>query len=367
MKNVKTQFPLITDDVFRSCVENCSEAIMLTDSVGKLIYVNGAWQDIYGYSSAEVVGNTPRLLRSRHQDQAFYDAMWDEIRNPHKGRWSGELINKTKCGKEVPVHLTITAYTDEGGQIAGYMGIALNLTEKKQMLAQILHQDRLASVGMLASGLAHEVGTPLGVIRGRAEYIAMTSTDDTVKKGLTIITEQIDRISKLIYSLLNVARYERSEAVRSVRLEGVIQEVAALLSQKLRYANAELSINIAPLIVVMAEADRLQQVVLNLAVNAVHAIESAVSAGRNGPHKLTIESHDLGNEVELAIVDTGCGISEENMKHLFKPFFTTKDIGVGTGLGLAIAYQIVLSWNGEIKVESTEGVGTTFRLIFKKP
>jgi PAS domain S-box-containing protein len=339
---------------------------MLTDTQGKLVYVNPAWTRTYGYTAEEAIGDSPRLLRSRHQDEEFYRAMWAEITNPGIRRWSGELINRNKDGREIPVHLTITPYCGDGGEILGYMGIAINLTEKKQLLAQIMHQDRLASVGMLASGLAHEIGTPLGVIRGRAEYIAMMSDDSAVKSGLDIIISQIDRISKLIYSLLNVARHERSESVHAVTIEHEIQPIVALISQKLKHIGAELVIDVPKDALVYAEADRLQQVLLNLAVNAVHAMETAFKAGRKYGHRLSIVAHDQGDRWEVTLSDTGCGISAENMKHLFKPFFTTKDVGTGTGLGLAITYQIVHSWGGVIDVTSEADQGTEFKVSLRK-
>jgi signal transduction histidine kinase len=101
-------------------------------------------------------------------------------------------------------------------------------------------------------------------------------------------------------------------------------------------------------------------------VNSVHAIESALSLGRTGPHLIRISTQDVEDRCILSIEDTGCGISEKNMKNLFKPFFTTKEIGLGTGLGLATSYRIVESWGGKVQVESQEGIGTIFKISFPK-
>jgi PAS domain S-box-containing protein len=160
------------EQIFYQCVEDCFEPIMVTDKKGILRYVNPAWALTYGFDRDEVIGKNPRVLRSHLQDDAFYKAMWAQILDPSIGFWRGEVTNKAKDGRLVPVLLTITPYRKADGEIVGYMGIAVDLTDHKRLETQVLRQDRLASIGMLASGLAHEIGNPLGVIRGRAELLA---------------------------------------------------------------------------------------------------------------------------------------------------------------------------------------------------
>ena len=351
--------------VFLSCVEHCEEAIMLTDTHGALFYVNPAWERIYGYTKEDVVGQTPRMLRSVHQNDAFNHSMWDEILAT--GSWKGELINRAKDGREVPIILTITPFKDSAGNIRGYMGIAVDLSEKKRMESQIIHQDRMASIGLLASGLAHEIGTPLSVVRGRAEYLQMLAGDDALKSGLNIIIEQIDRISKLIYSLLNIARAERTEAMAPIPIATALNPALTLLNQKLERNSIAVEILLPGDVTVMAEQDRLQQVLLNLIVNAIHAMEAPADQRKDTAHRLCIEARPDGDWWDIRISDTGCGISSANMKKLFQPFFTTKEVGVGTGLGLAITYQIIHSWGGSIYCESKEGTGTTFTIRLRNP
>ena len=354
-------------NIFYRCVEDSNEAIMITDDKGLLIYVNKAWQAIYGFTAQEALGNTPRMLRSKYQDPEFYKQMWAIILDPKKGYWKGYLTNHAKSGKEVPVLLTITPYRDASGQIKGYMGIALDMTEKKEMEAQIIRQDRLVSVGMLASGLAHEIGTPLGVIRGRAEYLSYLAGDnEKLKSGLEVIVTQIDRISKLIYSLLNLARIEKSETSHPISVIETIRQVVILTEQKLRDKNITCEIDVPENLRVVAEQDRLLQVELNLVINAIHAIEERSIKEPQCKKILRISCLDLGDKCEIHFTDSGVGISRDNLKNLFKPFFTTKDIGVGTGLGLPISLQLVQSWNGDITVESREGEGSTFKVILHK-
>ncbi len=355
---------LDNSNVFYRCVEDSNEAIMLTDTKGILVYVNKAWQKIYGYSYKEAIGQTPRLLRSPdNQDQNFYKGIWESILDPKKTFWKGELINQSKDGEEIPILLTITPFRNNEGAIEGYMGIALDMREKKLMEAQIIQQDRLASIGLLASGLAHEIGTPLSVIRGRAEYLEILAGDSKkLKDGLQIIITQIDRISKLIYALLHMARADKTETARAVLLKEAISEVIQLTEQKLTRISTKFIYSCPDDVCIIADKDRLIQVFLNLVMNSIHAIESAQKNGKAGPHIVEIGAKLDKKIWIISIRDTGCGISNANMGHLFKPFFTTKEVGTGTGLGLAITHQIIQSWSGQISVESKENEGTVFTI-----
>ncbi len=350
-------------NVFFRCVEDCNEAIMISRKDGTLVYVNPAWQRIYGFRFEEALGKTPRLLHSGHQSDEYYREMWNSIRDPEIGSWKGEIINRAKDGTLVPVLLTITQFKNPSGEIIGYMGIALDQSHKRELEAKIVHQDRLASIGMLASGLAHEVGTPLGVIRGRAEFLAMKANDPSFKKNLEVIVGQIDRISKLIRSLLRVGRSFSDVRIEAIPLQGVVEEVLALVGQNLRADSVEIETDIPEDLKVLADHGRMEQVLLNLIINAIHAIRQAIQDGRKDHHVVRIAASVRKTKVALCVTDSGCGIPQENMKKLFKPFFTTKQVGEGTGLGLAIVAQIIREINGEISVRSSVGVGTTFEVI----
>ena len=252
---------------------------MITDRKGELRYVNTAWSSIYGYSSREAIGETPRLLRSEDHSVEFYASMWSTILNSKLGYWKGEVVNKAKDGHLVPVLLTITPYRDFSGEPLGYMGIAVDLTEQKKMEHQLLRQDRLVSIGLLAGGLAHEIGNPLGVIQGRAELLLKDVVGNiAAEKNVAIIVSQIDRISNLIQSLLRVSRVPDVILLRDVKLQPVIDEVELLMSEPMRRFDIELRQRIA-VENVFAEPTFLQQLFLNLIINAVHAIEEQKSIG----------------------------------------------------------------------------------------
>lgn len=244
---------------------------------------------------------------------------------------------------------------------------AQNMQELKDSKAQILQQDRLASLGLLASSLAHEIGTPLGIIRSRAELVEKkAATNESVKQDMGTVITQIDRITKLVNSLLNLAREKKSDLAGAVDLNHVVQDILNLIRHELDRKGIQLDVLIPSGVFVMAEAGPLAQVLLNLLVNSVHAIEEAKKNERPDRHQIILHVTQLSDAVEILIQDTGCGIPEKNISQLFKPFFTTKDIGQGTGLGLATSYKIVQSWNGSITAESRDGLGAIFRIKLLK-
>jgi len=232
---------------------------------------------------------------------------------------------------------------------------------RTHMREQAVSHDRMASIGLLASSLAHEIGTPLGVIRGRAEYLAMqVGENEAVKKNVNVILSQIDRVSHLIRSLLNLARGDHSEQIGTVSVNRAVSDVLDLVAHELRKGNIEVinSIGNENEVQVIGQLQKLHQVLLNVIINSIHAIQAAKVDGRNDGHLIRIDAQDLGARWLISVEDTGCGIPADNLSNMFRPFFTTKQ-DVGTGLGLATSLWIVQSWGGSMKIESQEGKGTT--------
>lgn len=359
----------LVNQVFLRCVEDCFEPIMLTDRKGKLTYVNPAWVLTYGYTKQEAIGETPRLLRSSQQSDGFYRSMWQTILDPKIGFWKGEVTNRAKDGHLVPVLLTITPHRESNGEIVGYMGIAVDLSEQKTMAQQILQQDRLASVGMLAGGLAHEIGNPLGVIRGRAELVmSQVKGNADAEKNLKIVLGQIDRISGLIQSLLRVSREPEEILLRKTGLLPVVQEVLVLTSEECRKAGIQVRNRISDE-QIYADPSHLQQLLLNILINSIHAIDEQKSKDPDSKaqHFIEVSSRKLSHDsCELSVRDSGCGISDENMAKLFRPFFTTKGAGKGTGLGLAVVSKLVQEMGGKVSVRSEgPGKGAQFNFEFR--
>lgn len=365
----------ISQDIFRRCVEDSNDAIMITDTSGVLHFVNRSWCALYGYEVEEALGQTPRLLQSGTQDSNFYGMMWAQIRDPHVGYWKGELVNRCRDGHLVPVLLTITPYKGADGRIEGYMGLAVDLTAQKEMEKNILHQDRLATLGTLATGLAHEIGNPLGVARGRAEFLQMNySGEERLHKGLEVVIAQIDRISAIIQTMLRLGRAETPDEMDPLDLSSLFNDVRSLFEEKLRLRGIALVTHCKPRqLLVRTHVHALQQVIVNLVLNALQAIDARIEAGEASLAPMSIELRaerhpTQSGRVTVKVSDTGGGIAQELREKVFEPFFTTK-VGTGTGLGLAIVDRLMHTLGGTVRItdhfvaHGSERVqGTTFTL-----
>lgn len=364
-------------DHLKSAIDEAA-IVAITDAMGVITYVNKQFCQISQYSSDELIGGTHQIINSRNHTKEFFADMWRTISS---GRvWEGELCNRAKDGSFYWVNTTIVPFMDEQGRPEKYVAVRYDITERKlaeekliiyakelkESQAQVLQQDRLASLGLLASSLAHEIGTPLGIIRSRAEMASKKPGNETIKQDMDTVISQIDRIAKLVHSLLNLARERRSDFGGSVNLSEVIKDILNLVQHELARKGISLLGVGVPDTFVRAEAGPLGQVLLNLLVNSVHAIEEAIKSGRKINHTITISVDRLEDSVEISLRDTGAGISPKNLLNLFKPFFTTKDIGQGTGLGLATSYKLVQSWSGSISADSVEGEGSVFKIKLLK-
>lgn len=227
----------------------------------------------------------------------------------------------------------------------------------RQRVDEVLRRtERLAEFGTVASGLAHEIGTPMNVILGRAESLAEKTSEPATKKSLHIIIAQVERITKLMHQLLSFARHSSIEN-RAIDFARVIHDTLDIVQTRVSEQRVNVESYIQEAIPqVRADRDQMTQVVLNLVLNAIHAMLN----GGTLRVKLDVE----GPYVRLAIADTGGGIPPEQLTQIFEPFFTTKPPGEGTGLGLSIVKRIVEDHEGSIAVKSTLGEGTVFTIMF---
>ncbi len=237
---------------------------------------------------------------------------------------------------------------------------------KLDLERQLQHSEKLAAVGRLAAGLAHEVGTPLNVVSGRAEYLLLELPQgDPKAKSLQIIVEQIERIKRIIERLLGYARLHKPQMI-PVHLPEVLKNVLALLDHEIRKQGITVGVGLPDLLPPVAgDPHLLQQVFLNLFLNAVDAMPEGGRLAVNAVHHSVFpvnrgdQRKDRGF-IEISVSDTGVGIPPEHLPRIFDPFFTTKKPGEGTGLGLSVVYGIVRDHGGKIEVKSEVGVGTTF-------
>jgi two-component system, NtrC family, sensor kinase len=233
--------------------------------------------------------------------------------------------------------------------------------------ARLRRAEHMASIGRLAAGLAHEIGTPLGVIKGRAESLLhRTPVEDTSRRSLQIIAGQIDRIARILRATLDFARSSATLA-SPVDVGDIVKNVVDLLDDRFRARQIGVQVQVSRgLAVVDGNADRLSQVFLNLAVNAVDAMPSGGTLRINVQTVAATADADANERarVRVTMADTGIGISPENLDRILEPFFTTKDVGEGSGLGLSISYGIIQEHGGWLEVESTVGRGSTFVVNF---
>lgn len=238
--------------------------------------------------------------------------------------------------------------------------------EKIEALEKLRHTERLATLGRLSAGMAHELGTPLNVISGRAKLITSAElTGEEINRSATIIGEQAERMTGIMRQLLSFAR--RGEVKKQlVELTACLQGIVPLLEPTARKHNVHLSVQEpASEVPVSADPGQLQQVLLNLTLNGIQAmpdgglltLNALLAENPNPPENLLSTA---GSWACLQVCDQGTGISEEDQAHIFDPFFTTKEVGQGTGLGLSIAYGIIEEHGGWIEVESRPGEGSCF-------
>ncbi|EMI19063.1 integral membrane sensor signal transduction histidine kinase [Rhodopirellula maiorica SM1] len=268
-----------------------------------------------------------------------------------------EQVNRIGEGKlDQPPALTCH---DELGRLAAAISqMSHRLSAQRDT---IRHTDRLGTIGTLAAGVAHELGTPLNVVSGRAGLIASgkLSADEVASSAKTIKSES-ERMTAIIRQLLDFARQTPSPHGQ-IELGEIVARTCDLMRPLVSKSEAELVFDSATLpMEIDGDAAQVQQVLTNLISNAIAAMPNG------GTVTVSLGSDEESDRVWVDVRDTGVGIQAENLNQVFEPFYTTKDVGEGTGLGLSIAYGIVREHGGDITVDSKQGQGTTFRVSFPR-
>ncbi len=303
------------------------------------------------------------LLIVRQHITRPINALIKRIREIGEGRWEQRL--------DVSGSDEISSLANEFNLMCeklqqSYTRLVEEQQEKLKLERNLRRSERLASVGQLAAGLAHEIGTPLSIIGGRAEYLLRRSrTQEEINDNLRTIHAQIDRIAAIVRQLLEFSR--RKEPVfRNVDVTALLRNVNALLEHRLAEKAAHVEISAASGIpTIQADPDLLQQVFINLYLNSLHALRVGgtikIHAARGDD--AVVPNGGAGNCLRITFEDDGAGISPTHIAQVFDPFFTTKDIGDGTGLGLSVSYGILKEHGGEIQVESTPLEFTRFTIL----
>ncbi len=230
-----------------------------------------------------------------------------------------------------------------------------DITDKIMLQQQLMTSEKLASIGLLSAGVAHEINTPLTGISSYVQILQKRLTDPHFAQILEKIEVQTDRVARIIKNLLNFARNPSNIAFSRVQVADSLKEILSLIEYKLKAMNIKLDFRPATLRPIWAQGERLQQGFINIILNALDAMPEG--------GELRLEVSEQSGEALVRISDTGMGIKKEHLPRIFDPFFTTKGIGKGTGLGLSISYAIIKEHEGRIAVESLEGRGTTFTVV----
>jgi PAS domain S-box-containing protein len=350
-------------------VEQGAESIVITDPTGAILYVNPAFEQLTGYTRDEVLGRNPRILKSGHQDAAFYEELWATLTRGEV--WHGTFVNRRKDGTPFEEAATISPVRDAQGRTVNYVAVKRDVTREHQLEDQFRRSQRLEAIGKLAGGVAHDFNNLLGVISGYGDIVLRRLPQgDPLRGKMAEILKAADRAAALTHQLLAFSRRQVLKP-RVLDLNAVVADMERMLRRTIG-EDVTLRTVLAPeLGRVTADPGQLEQVVMNLAVNAREAMP--------GGGRLTIETRDAelseaqvregtlvppGRYVLLAVTDTGTGIDDETRAHLFEPFYTTKP--GGTGLGLSTVYGIVKQSGGYIWVYSEAGQGTTFKLYLPR-
>ena len=348
-------------------VEQSPVSIVITDTSGAIEYVNPYFSALTGYSFEEVLGQNPSLLKTGETGAEEYKKLWDTILAGNE--WRGEFHNRKKDGDLYWEQALIAPIRDNSYAITHFIAIKEDITERKRLEGQLHHAQRMDAIGQLAGGIAHDFNNILTAIIGYASILQLKLPEGSpLRASAGQIAVTAERGAALTQGLLAFSRKQASNPVVA-DLNEIITRVHQLLL-RLISEDIRLEINLAPRsLAVLADSGQLEQVLMNLATNARDAMP------RGGSITITTETITLDNYFVLArgfgrpgryalltFSDTGDGMTDDIVKHIFEPFYTTKELGKGTGLGLSIVYGIIKKHNGYVICHSTSGLGTIFQI-----
>jgi two-component system, cell cycle sensor histidine kinase and response regulator CckA len=351
----------------KELIDLSGDAVITMDASRVVTGWSRGAEEMYGWMEAEAIGlSIDQLLRTesavpREEINALLHA---------KSRWNGELIHWRRDGRRLTVDSRQALLRDEAGATAGILEVDRDLTEREQLEEQLRQSQKLESIGQLAGGVAHDFNNLLTVISGYAELILPDlEAGDPVHEAVEEIFLAAARAAALTSQLLTFSRRQACEPVDLV-LNEVVRNAEKML-RRLITADIQLVLSLEPDEgVVRADRSHLEQVILNLAVNARDAMlqggKLAIETRRVFVDEESAQANVTappGQYLMLSVSDTGTGMPPEVKARIFEPFFTTKEKGKGTGLGLSTVYGIVKQSRGWITVDSEPGLGTTFRVL----
>jgi two-component system sensor histidine kinase HydH len=344
-----TRIKVFSDNV----VENMPIGLIALDDQQRIAAFNQIAESVLQLSYRDVIG--------RNADQMLPPQLWSAVQQSEIQNNVIEQEIECAVGDKniVPLEIGTSALRDENGGFLGTVLLFKDLTEVRSLRKEIARSQRLASVGRLAAGVAHEIRNPLSSIKGFATYFKERYRDTPQdQQTADIMIAEVDRVNRVVGQLLEFAK-PVSVSPKPTLLKELIDNSVRLIEKQARDQNITVeTLNSADVNEATIDPDRITQVLLNLYLNAIDAMETG--------GQLDVElSHREDNRIEIKVSDTGCGIPGEDLSRIFDPYFTSKSSG--TGLGLTIAHNIMEAMGGQILVENRPGQGTTFRITIPNP
>jgi len=335
---------------WRTTFDSITDFVSICDKDFKLVRVNKAFADAFKMKPAELIGkhcyeiihganepvpNCPQKVTIKTKKPATA-----EFFEPHLG---------------MHLEMSTSPIFNEKGEVVACVHVIRDITERKKMEEQLIVTDRLSSIGELASGIAHELNNPLTSVIGFSDLLLEKDIPDDIREDLSVVNREAKRTAEVVQNLLIFAR-KHPPGKQLVNINSIIEKVLELRAYEQKVSNIQVNTRFAPdLTEIMADGFQLQQVFLNIIINAEHFMIEANNRGT-----LTITTERVEDIIKASFADDGPGIAKENLGHLFDPFFTTKEVGKGTGLGLSICHGIISEHGGKIYAESKLGKGATF-------
>lgn len=377
-------------------IEQAAEIVYITDTDGIIEYVNPAFEQVTGYSRKEAVGQPAAILKSNKHDEAFYQEFWDTI---HDGRvWSGRFSNRRKDGSVYEQDTTVGPVKDDHGRVVNFVAVARDVSVQVELEAQLRQAQKLESIGQLAAGIAHEINTPIQYVGDNLRYLSEAFEDlrqlmetamqrfegvggeeaaealaavkaaaqeadleflfEEIPSAVRQSLEGTERVAEIVRSVKEFS-HPGGDEMQPLNLNENIRNTITVTRNEWKYVSTIIEELDDELPAVHGLASELNQVVLNMIINAAQAIEDKGLDADEG--RITIRTRAEGDHVVMEVEDNGVGMPGDVAERVFDPFFTTKDVGRGTGQGLAIARNvIVVRHGGSIDLESTPGKGTRF-------
>ncbi len=338
-----------TKEYLENLIARSVDAIVTVDQLGRITFVSKGGQRMFGYDDGELIGRPVRALWACGS-RDFRTFRTRLVRAGRVENYETELTMGT--GARLVVNISASFLSGAAGEVSDVLAVVKDVTSLRRLHEQIVRSERLAAAGLLAAGVAHEVGNPLTCISSLAQFLMARASDPAMREGLENIEVHVDRISRIVQDLTRLTR-PAPATLREASVGNLVDTAVNLARHNPAVRHMKMDSAVDPALpAVRVAPDHLVQVFLNLILNAA-------DSGGN----LTIRAVRAGGSIRVIFDDTGCGMTAEEMRRLFDPFHSTKDNETHLGLGLFVSHEIVMQHGGELLVESQPGVGSTVTVV----